>query len=205
MNQGCRTPSARVWRQADGKIVVAGRYGNNRSDFALARYNTDGSLDTSFDGDGKLTTVFVGNGDEVSAVAIQTDGKIVVAGYGIAVRAVCADFTVVRYNSDGSLDTSFDSDGVVTTDFNSGSDGAFGMALQADGKIVVAGTAEPIQNGDNDFAVARYNTDGSLDTSFDEDGKLTTDFQSLSEESTSVAIQGNGKIRRRRHYAERHF
>ncbi len=114
--------------QADGKTVVVGSTRHAAGiDFAVARYNPDGSLDTSFDGDGRVTTDF-GNIFEVgSAVAIQADGKIVVAGsrgFGTG-----ADFALVRYNTDGSLDTSFDGDGKVTTDFAGLNDEASGLAL----------------------------------------------------------------------------
>lgn len=99
--------------QSDGKIVVAG---NSNNDFAVARYNSNGSLDTSFDSDGMLTTDLTGGNDEAQAVAIQSDGKIVVAGRSYTGSSY--DFAVVRYNSDGTLDTTFSDDGIVTTDFN---------------------------------------------------------------------------------------
>ena len=103
------------------------------------------------------------------SVAIQSDGKIVAAGYSY--NGSNNDFALVRYNTDGSLDTSFDSDGKVTTAIGSGNDYAYSVAIQSDGKIVAAGQ----YNGSNDdFALVRYNTDGSLDTNFDSDGKVTT-------------------------------
>jgi uncharacterized delta-60 repeat protein len=170
--------------QADGKIVVAGSSHNADYDydFAVARYNTDGSLDTTFDGDGKLTTDFVSPFDVAKSIAIQADGKIVVAG------GSNGDFAVARYNTVGSLDTSFSGDGKLTNDFGSGSCHAYSVAIQANGKIVVAGVSG------SDFAVSRYNTDGSLDTSFDADGKLTTDFDASYDGAYSVAIQADGKI-----------
>jgi uncharacterized delta-60 repeat protein len=175
--------------QTDGKTVVAGEsYGPGDYDFAVARYNPDGSLDTAFSGDGKLTTDFGSPYDYAFGVAIQADGKIVVAGHSNG------DFAVARYNADGSLDTSLDGDGKLTTDFGSTSDGAYSVAIQADGKIVVAGSSYNSGSKD-DFAVARYNTDGSLDTLFDGDGKLTTGFVSFSEDRADcVAIQADGKI-----------
>jgi uncharacterized delta-60 repeat protein len=166
--------------QSDGKIVAVGR--NGPQDFALARYNTDGSLDTSFDGDGKVTTDFSG-GDLAFDVAIQSDGKIVVAG-----KDGAADFTLARYNTDGSLDTTFDGDGKVTLNFNGIADTAYGVAIQSDGKIVAAG-----QNTTPNFALARYNTDGSLDATFDGDGAVVTGF-SGDDLALSVAIQSDGKI-----------
>jgi uncharacterized delta-60 repeat protein len=148
--------------QADGKIVVAGTTYNDRNDFALARYNADGSLDTSFSGDGKVITDF-GSDDYGSSVAVQADGKILVAGTGYSGGTY--DFALARYNPDGSLDTSFSGDGKVITDFGSIFDNGYSVVVQADGKILVAGTSDSV--GNRDFALARYNPDGSLDTSFD--------------------------------------
>ena len=160
--------------QSDGKFVVAG--GDT-----VSRYNSDGSLDSSFDGDGTVTTDF-GRNDTALSVALQADGKIVVAG------SSGSDFALARYNSDGSLDRSFDGDGKLTTDFAGGEDSAASVAVQGDGKIVVAGTS------DGDFALARYNSDGSLDRSVNGDGKLTTDFGSSQDRVTSMALQADGKI-----------
>ena len=123
--------------QSDGKIVVAGGSG---STFALARYNANGSLDTTFDGDGKLTTTFGGTSSAAYGVAIQSDGKIVAAGYSLSATNN-QDFALARYNTDGSLDTSFDGDGKLTTDFGLFFDFAFSVAIQADGKIVAAGNS----------------------------------------------------------------
>ncbi len=178
--------------QADGKIVAVGRAeGTGDDDFALARYNTDGSLDTGFSGDGKQTTNF-GYSEFANQVALQGDGKIVAAGFtGGAAPRGSGDFALARYNTDGSLDASFSGDGRQTTDFSPDAfdrDEATGVALQTDGKIVAVG---PIGGGD--FALARYNTDASLDTSFSGDGKQTTDFGG-SDEANGVALQTDGKI-----------
>ena len=168
-------------------IDVSGLY-----EFALTRYNTDGSLDTSFDGDGKVTTAIGSSYAVAYSVAIQADGKIVAGGYS----ADASDhdvFTLARYNPDGSLDTSFDGDGITTTTIM-GSVGAvvFSVALQADGKIVAAGyTTNGIQT---DFALARFNPDGSLDAGFGDDGTLSTSIGSENDAAASVAIQADGKI-----------
>jgi uncharacterized delta-60 repeat protein len=177
--------------QSDGKIVVAGSsYNGSNWDFALARYNSDGSIDTTFDGDGKVTTAVGSFDDTARSLAIQSDGKIVVAGSSH--NGSNWDFALVLYNSNGSLDTTFDFDGKVTTAVGSSFDYAYSVAIQSDGKIVVAGR---ILNGSNwDFALTRYNSDGSLDTTFDGDGKVTTDVGSSDDEANSLAIQSDGKI-----------
>ena len=104
-------------------------------------------------------------------MALQGDGKIVVVG--TSATGSGGDFALARYNPNGSLDTSFSGDGKQTTDFGGVGDGATGVALQADGKIVAVGSS---RSGGGDFALARYNPNGSLDTSFSGDGKQTTDF-----------------------------
>src|SRR5262249_32374064 len=122
--------------QADGKIVVAGTNGG----FLLLRYNADGSLDTSFDGDGIATTT-AGGAQVAYGVAVQADGKIVAAGSGFTLNGTTAfqPFAVARLNADGSPDAAFDGDGVATTDFGPDFDAAHAVAVQADGKIVAAG------------------------------------------------------------------
>lgn len=179
--------------QPDGKIVVVGYSGSTDSDFAVVRYNTDGALDTTFDTDGMVTTPFGTDNDQAKAVAIQTDGKIVVAGWAGNQLTGQLDLAVVRYNTDGSLDATFDGDGKVITVIG----GAFtfsvgsAMVIQPDGKIVVAGYSGSDPN--YDYAVVRYNTNGSLDTTFDSDGKVTTDFNG-SDRAHAVALQPDGKI-----------
>lgn len=180
--------------QSDGKIIVVGSGGAAGIDFAAARYNADGTLDTSFGQGGMVTTDFAGGADYAQAVVIQSDGKIVVAGYADMGGVTGTDFALVRYNADGSLDTSFGQGGKVTTDF--AADGDYGQALliQSNGKIIVAGTSSSGATSD-DFALARYNTDGSLDTSFGQGGKVTTNFGPLSiEDAYAAALQADGKI-----------
>jgi uncharacterized delta-60 repeat protein len=179
--------------QSDGKIVVAGEaYVNpdtSTTAFGIARYNTDGSLDTSFDGDG-IRTVVVGIRSPAYAMALQSDGKIVVAGDSTAVNGGPISATVVRFNSDGSLDTTFDTDGIAGTQVGS-SDNIRTVAIQPDGKILIAGYAFTVTS---DIAVVRFNANGSLDTSFDGDGKVTTPIGTSAEYIQSLAIQRDGKI-----------
>lgn len=178
--------------QPDGKIVAAG-YSANAStvaDFALARYNANGSLDTAFDGDGRVTTDILGSDDEAAALALQPDGKIVVAGR--TYTGTVDDFAVVRYNANGSIDTGFGGGGASETPIGAGSAYPTAMALQPDGKIVVAGYT--LDGINEDFAVVRYNANGSLDSSFGTNGEVTTGTDSVDEEAHAVALQPDGKI-----------
>jgi uncharacterized delta-60 repeat protein len=188
--------------QPDGKLVVAGNtYTDNdftNQDFAIARYNVDGSLDASFGTNGRVTTDFPNLVAAISAVVVQPDGKIVVAGGAYPLFTFTGDFKVARYNPDGSLDTSFGAGGIVTTIFPGDGSFAFALALQSDGKIIAAGTDffdfNPGDMSDTDFALARYNSDGSLDTSFGNGGIVTTDFLGHEDDVYSVLIQPDGKI-----------
>ncbi len=176
--------------QSDGKIVVAGFSTLGAYDFALARYYTDGSLDTSFGIGGKVNTDF-GDTDWSYSMAIQSDGKIIAVGYSNF--ALVQSFAVARYNTNGSLDTTFGTAGKVTTKFG-GADSAHSVAIQSDGRIVVAGYSNvAYTQGLADFALARYNTNGSLDMSFGTGGKVTTYFGGT-DLGYSVAIQNDGKI-----------
>jgi uncharacterized delta-60 repeat protein len=176
--------------QPDGKLVAAGTSLNGSIDFALARYNPDGSLDTSFNGTGKVTTA-IGSGDDgVDALALQPDGKLVAAGW--SQNGSNYDVALARYNPDGSLDTSFHGSGMVTTAIGSGDAAADALVLQPDGKLVAAGYS---WNGSNyDFALVRYNPDGSLDTNFNGTGKVTTAIGSANESAWALALQPDGKL-----------
>src|SRR5262245_46259441 len=133
-----------------------------------------GGLDPSFGTGGKVTTA-IGVSSGASALVLQPDGKLVAAGYSRRSSVSAVMFALARYNPDGSLDTGCGAGGEVTTPFGSSGDQAFGLTLQADGKLVAAGFHNT--GSDNDFALARYNADGSLDTSFS-GGTVTTSFGS---------------------------
>ena len=180
--------------QADGKIVVAGD--KLAYSFALARYNANGSLDTSFGAGGIVTTTLEPTSDDVArSVAIQSDGKIIAAGTSqVGTRD---KFALVRYNTNGSLDTSFGAGGKVTTPIGIYHDYAHSVAIQTDGKIVVSGTSYTKTVAFNmfyDFALVRYNANGSLDTTFGTGGIVTTGSGGAFHEVSGVAIQADGKI-----------
>lgn len=190
--------------QSDGKIVVVGysctppplvvnaSCTDSSYKFALARYDANGSLDASFGTLGKVTTDLPGTKEQVLAVVLQPwDGAIVVAGY--VFNGSNYDFALARYNSTGTLDASFGSAGIITTDFASRDDQAIGLALQTDGRIVVSGSTSS-GGGYRDFALARYNGNGTLDTSFGNGGKVTTDFGGGDDAAPSVAVQTDGQI-----------
>lgn len=180
--------------QPDGKIVAAGTSSAGPTvRFALARYEPDGSLDTTFGTGGKVATAIGPGTDLANAVALQPDGKIILAGWSRRVARGAPsgfDFALARFNPDGSLDQSFGTAGKVTTAIA----GAWGdaLALQPDGKIVLAGAAQTPALQDR-FALARYNPDGSLDTSFGAGGVVMT---AISEHASisSLALQPDGKL-----------
>ncbi|MEG4147060.1 DUF4347 domain-containing protein [Microcoleus sp. Pol12B5] len=173
--------------QPDGKIVMVG--GANQ-DFGVARYNGNGSLDTTFGTGGTVTTDFGDDFDSARAALIQPDGKIVAVGNSKVA-------SVVRYNSDGTLDSTFGNGGKVTANVESTISVADAV-LQADGKILVAGEAPS-----NDFGVIRYNSNGTLDTTFGSNGKVTTDFGSGNtltspfdgyDSGSAILLQPDGKF-----------
>ncbi len=189
--------------QSDGKIVVAGFSGTG---VALARYNTDGSLDAGFSPGGSpagtLTSADIDGGN---GVAIQPDGKIVVAGSFFNLVDLDDDFGLVRFCPDGDLDggvncgaVGFGSGGVVITDLGDVVDIAYAVAIQEDGRIVVAGESSDFADtsGFPDFALVRYDSDGSPDTTFGTGGAVFVDFSGAddSDSAAAVAIQSDGKI-----------
>jgi uncharacterized delta-60 repeat protein len=176
-----------VFVQADKKIVVAG---TSNDVFALAKYNTDGSLDTSFGNNGKTTNSV---GGTIFSTIQQSDGKFVVAGTTNGL------FLVARYNLDGSIDNSFGNNGKVTTAILQ--PGATGSAAvikkivqQKDGKILALGENQPAgRSNTQDIALARYNIDGSLDTSFGTNGQLAQ-FMPGEDVSAAIILQDDGKF-----------
>ncbi|HLW16506.1 MAG TPA: delta-60 repeat domain-containing protein, partial [Actinomycetota bacterium] len=175
--------------QKDGKIVVAGlAHIGTTNEIAVVRYLDDGTLDPSFGSGGKVTTP-IGSGALANAVAIQPDGKILVAGYGTPLAT--AHFAVARYNSDGTLDSTFNGSGIAQISFHAGADSATGVAVQPDGKIVLVGNSV---SGGTHLAVARLNSNGTPDSSFGSGGKAEPNVESGAAVGNAVAVESNGKI-----------
>jgi uncharacterized delta-60 repeat protein len=181
--------------QPNGKIVAVGASyvpSTGNSDFAILRYNTRGSLDATFSGDGRLITNF-GGFDRASGVAIQSNGKIVAGGEKCSSSIGPCDVALVRYNANGTFDTTFSGDGKLTSDFGGGNNSAYSVVIQSNGKIVLAGS---MWNGtDNDFAVYRYLSNGSLDVTFSGDGMVSFGFGAGRQDSAAdLVLQSDGKI-----------
>ena len=176
--------------QSDGRIVVGG---SSDGRFAFARYGVDGTLDSTFGSGGVVVTNFEGR---LSALALASGGKILAAGTGFN-GYTFRGFVLARYNADGTSDLTFGTAGSVTSHFGSGDpDAAFALAVQSDGRIVVAGRAEPGQrNGTSYFGLLRYEADGVLDRSFAPCVGATTGFGVfVGAEAVAVLVQPDGKL-----------
>lgn len=199
---GTDSPAYALAIQPDGKILAGGTSSTTSgrtttSQFALARYTTSGSLDSTFGTGGKVTTAF-GKKSSAAAYAMAlypnsgtaNDGKIVLAG-----TSAISTLALARYTANGSLDTAFGTGGTVTTPISAYSLEPGGVALQSDGKIVVAGTENVFVSGvyTRFIMLVRYNANGTLDTGFGAGGIVTTNFAQWSG-ATCVALQADGKI-----------
>jgi uncharacterized delta-60 repeat protein len=176
--------------QPDGKILVAGFSNHNSTyfDFAIARYLPNGTLDPTFGTGGVVQTDFgVNRLDRVRALALQADGKIVAVGEAAMVNQSDHSFAVARYLTDGTLDTTFDVDGLATDDFGQYRDQADGVVVLPDGKIVVSGRAGTSSNN-ADFALLRLLPDGTPDSTFDGDGRVVTPTDVI--DTDSATYQG---------------
>jgi uncharacterized delta-60 repeat protein len=188
--------------QADGKIMTAGGWTSDSccpsmGKFALARYDADGTLDSTFDGNGKVTTAFSIEDEAAfaaaSGVAIQGDGKIVAAGSASCVES-CSRYALARYNADGTLDSGFGENGEVLTSLTDGFDAGQAVAIQADGRIVAAGEAGFCCEITGSFGLVRYNADGTPDTGFNDDGVVITNFTPFDDSAADLAVQTDGRI-----------
>jgi len=185
--------------QLDGKLVVAGTFDNFQvatQVFGVVRYLSSGKLDTTFGKRGFATTNFTNFINSVSSMALQPNGKIVVAGTAMSADGTLSEFAIARFNSNGSLDSTFGSGGHVTTNFvgvqlGGVSNPANAVLLQPDNKILVGGLASQCAKCIHYTALARYNSNGSLDTTFGTGGKVTV--QAIGPVYT-LALDSNGNI-----------
>lgn len=178
--------------QPDGKILVAGfSFDGTKDNFAIIRYNSDGSTDYSFGTNGYILTSIGTTADNINSIAIQSDGSVFAAGFTMSGNYM--DFAVAKYTPSGFLDSTFNGDGIAITPIYSNSEFASKVLIQADGKIVVLGST--MQNNDYDFAIVRYNSDGSYDTSFNGNGFVTPYFSgNFNEYGNTGILQNDGKI-----------
>ena len=175
----------------NSKILLAGwSYEGWNPRFALVQYNHDGSLDQTFGAGGKIITSFP-FWSEAWALAIQNDEKVLVAGHSF--DGECDNFTLVRYNEKGSLDSTFGANGLVVSKIGMGNNSAMALKIQSDGKILAAGHS---LNADSkyEFALAQYDSIGGLDRTFGNNGIVNTSISDFSDWAYSMAIQNNGKI-----------
>ncbi len=184
--------------QADGKIVMAASKGSTGvgayNDWVIARYNSDGSNDTGFGAAGRIFGAFTGlTNAKVWGLALQSDGKLVASGRAYHTPGTYHHL-VARYNTNGTLDSSFDGDGWNVTD-NAADNQGIQCAIQGDGKIVIAGHMNTGAPNYFDMFVTRFNADGSLDLSFDGDGRSQfAGVPGKSESASGIAIDLDGKI-----------
>lgn len=175
----------------NGRILAGGsaRMGSYHM-FALAQYLSNGTLDPDFGNNGKVTTHILAGDDVANAMVVQSDGRILLAGYG---SGATDEFVLVRYMPDGSLDNSFGTEGKVHTAIGQSDATATSMALSSAGSILVAGTSETFAYG-FDFTLCRYTPDGDLDGAFGHQGIVTTDLNSDDETYYALRVQPDGKI-----------
>ena len=181
--------------QSDGKVIVSG-YANQPStgqDFAVVRYNADGSLDSSFGNGGIVTIDFAFSSDVGRGVTLDSQGRILVSGYSYQGGTTGYDFAVARLTSSGALDGSFSGDGKQTIDFGSFDDFGWGVAVDSQDNVLVAGYSNQGATG-NDFAVARLTSSGALDGSFSGDGKQTVNFGTSNDIGYGVAVDSQDNV-----------
>ena len=188
--------------EPDGKIIIAGMATDAASgtlQLAITRYTTEGTPDRSFGVDGSVATPVGAGGAEANALALQSDGMILVTGTAFSHGSDVDQFFVGRYTNAGVLDPTFGTGGLTVTHVGAGASSAAALTVQSDGRIVVVGTAFSNGPTDDDFAVVRYTPTGQLDPEFGSGGIVTTDFGTTGpsaslDRATAVALQPGGKI-----------
>ena len=178
--------------QSDDRILIMGTQQGNLypNAYWVVRLLPDGALDTSFNGTGYLDLLFGTQQDRGTCIALQPDGKILVGGTS---GNTAQYFTMARLNSNGTLDNSFGTAGKVQTPFAGEESFAQSIAVQTDGKILLGGYTVNIPHA-KDFALIRYNANGSIDTGFGTNGKVVTTISDNSDLITSLIVQPDGKI-----------
>lgn len=187
--------------QGDGKMIVLSKFtqsngGSSTENFSLTRFNENGKIDSSFGWNGSSMTEFKGNYNNPISLAIQSDGKIVVVGFGEADGdARSQNYLTLRFNKDGRLDDNFGILGVVKTNLNDNIGSANNLAIDVDDKILVIGNATGYSDGNlsSDFATIRYNNDGNIDSTFGHHGSILTNIKD-GDGTSVIAIQSDGKI-----------
>ncbi len=174
--------------QSDGKILVAG----GASPTEAVRFNEDGILDSTFGTGGVVDSLPISG--YANAIVTQGDGKIIVAGYSFVDSLVNEGFALVRLNTDGTVDSTFGTNGVSFNPIGVYEAEAYSAAVQKDGKIVVAGYSTPTYTDTREFTLVRYNSNGTLDNTFGTDGIVTTNMSNSDDFAESVIIQSSGKI-----------
>ncbi len=184
---GSNDNCAAVGRQSDGRLVLGGSMHNN--DFALARLTSNGTLDPTFGTAGVVRTDVTGRGDNGSAVAIQSDDKILLAG-----TCFGSQFGLVRYTAAGALDSTFGTDGVVLTESGKSLAYVTGVVVDSTGRILVSGyTNDGYQTAGN-LVIFRYTAAGVLDSTFGTGGKVTTGPGTTTDDLQRLALQPDGRI-----------
>jgi uncharacterized delta-60 repeat protein len=185
--------------QSDGKIILGGSassaFSGGVEDFALARYTSDGTLDTSFgsDGTGKVNTDFSASTDSIFSIALQPDGSIIAAGRTSFDNGFTNDFALARYSPNGILDTTFGSDGKVTTAVSTADDFAASVVVQPNSLIIAGGNTVGTA-GDRECALVRYNPDGSLNQTFGVGGIVITAVSAGDDSFDALVLQSDGKL-----------
>jgi uncharacterized delta-60 repeat protein len=184
--------------QPDGKlIVVGGARPTTNQEMSAARFNADGTLDTTFgSGTGKFSIDVnpATTTDRATCGGLQSDGKIIIGGYS-RTGSGNDDFAIFRLNTNGTLDTTFGTSGIAKVDFNGGTDRANALAVLPDNSIVITGSASDFNaSADIDLALAKLTPNGALDTSFSGDGKLTVDLTDQTDTGNGITVQSDGKI-----------
>jgi uncharacterized delta-60 repeat protein len=193
---GIDTPR-KILLQGDGKIIVAGT-GNSgttaTNDFTLIRLNADGTLDTSFNGNGKLVVPVGTNADTANGALLQQDGKIVVSG--TVATGTFPDYGLIRVNADGTLDSTFGNGGKLILPVGVGNDASYVVTQQGDGKLIAAGYSRSTTAADSDWdmSLVRLNANGTLDTTFGSAGKVITHIGNQNDRIFAIQIQPDGKI-----------